>query len=433
MRVELNYGKGRLAVEVEDARVAAVLRKQRSQAISNPCQALLESLDHPIGLEPLSTLCAPGKTACVVTSDLTRPVPNQVILPVLLGYMEAHGVRRDDVTVLVATGMHRPAGHEELVELLGPELMSGYRVVNHKPDSEETLEHLGFTAAGTSIKVNKSYAAADLKVLTGLIEPHFMAGYSGGRKSICPGISGMESLAYCHGVDCLAHAAATNCSLKGNPFHEEALEVARAAGCDFILNVVVDEDRNLTGVFAGEMEAAHQAGCELVDRIFKARLERPGEIALTSSAGYPLDIDFYQTVKGLYGALPAVKKGGTIIIASRCPEGIGSEQFLELLKELAAGSPKAFLRDHRKKFTRDQWEVQKLLQVLARARFMVFSEGLTREEVELAGGEKVGSLEAALETAFARHGPNSQAVIIPEGPYVVPEIKRQPAGGGGKS
>jgi nickel-dependent lactate racemase len=422
MKIELNYGKGKIPVEVNDSRVKTVLRKSPAEVIADPKSSLLAALENPIGAMPLKNFCAPGKSACVVVSDLTRPVPNHIILPVLLGYLESNGVRRNDVTILIATGMHRAVGHDELVDLLGPEVVRDYLVVNHKPESEEMLDHLGFTSHGSSIKVNKFYTRSDLKVLTGLIEPHFMAGYSGGRKSICPGIAGFESMVFSHGVECLGNPASANCVLAGNPFHEEALEVALAAGCDFIVNAVIDEERRITGIFAGDLIQAHEAGCAFVDKHFKTKIAEAAEIALTTNAGFPLDVDFYQSVKGLIGALPAIKPGGTIIIASRCPEGLGSEQFVDLLRELKASkSPEDFLDHHREYFVTNQWEVQKLLQVLAKASFMIFSEGLTKADAELAQGTKLDSIEQGLELAFAQHGGQAKAIIIPEGPYVVPE------------
>ena len=423
MKVELNYGKGKIAVEIDEGRVAGVLSKKQAAVIKHPEQAILAALEHPIGCGPLSGLCGPGKSACVVVSDITRPVPNSVILPVLLGYLESNGVRRPDITLLIATGMHRPVEDEELVELLGKEIAGSYKIESHNPDRESALEHLGFTTQGIEVKVNKTYVQSDIKILTGLIEPHFMAGYSGGRKSICPGISSLESLRFSHGIDCLEHDSARNCVLPGNPFHDEALEAAKAAGCDFIVNVVLDEGRAITGVFAGDMEAAHHAGCDFVDRHFKAQVSAPAEVVLTSNAGYPLDINFYQTVKGLVGALPAVVEGGTIIIASRCPEVLGSEGFFSLLEELkAAKNFQEFLDAHRENFVPEQWQVQKLIHVLKKARFMIFSEGLSKEQAELGFGEKIDSIEQGLELAFQRLGPDAKVIVIPEGPYVVAEI-----------
>jgi nickel-dependent lactate racemase len=432
--VELNYGKGKLPVEVDDGRVAAVVAKKRLPPIAEPERALERALREPIGSPPLAALCGPGRTACVVVSDITRPVPNALILRPLLRELEANGVRRDDIVILIATGAHRPCAGAEQTELLGAEIAARYRVVNHAARDAASLALVGRSARGAEIRIARLYLEADLKILTGLIEPHFMAGYSGGRKAISPGIADVASLEFSHGIECLGHPRATTCVLDGNPFHEEALEVARKAGCDFIVNVVLDEDRRIAGIFAGDLDRAHRAGCAFADGAFKVELAAPAAVVLTTNAGYPLDINFYQTVKGLYGALPAARPGGTIVIASRCPEGLGSPGFIGLLRELRAAGGEKFLANHRERFVADQWEAQKLLQVLARADFMIYSEGLRGEDAELAGGEKVASVEEGLRRAFLRHGPDSRVVIIPEGPYVVPEVGdgRQGSSAGGE-
>jgi nickel-dependent lactate racemase len=228
--------------------------------------------------------------------------------------------------------------------------------------------------------------------------------------------------------------------LAGNPFHEEALEVAKAAGADFMVNFVVGGDRGLMGIFAGDLVKAHERGCAFVAEHFKVRVEEPADIVLTSNAGYPLDLNFYQTVKGLVAALPALTKGGllkglvsalpalkkdaTIIIASRCSEGVGSERFAGLLKELKGMKKTAdFLAAHKNKFVADQWEVQELIKVLDKAKFFIYSEGLSKEDAELCSGEKIDSIENALESAFKRHGRKSKVVIIPEGPCLMPAPK----------
>ncbi len=426
MKVEFHYGTGKLAVDIPDENLQAVLRRPRMPQIENPASALRKALDRPLSGKPLKELCAEGKSACVVISDVTRPVPNRVILPVLLPYLEEHGLRRKDIPILIATGMHRPNLGKELDQLVGKEVVSNYEVINHDAQDFDSMKDLGFTRNGTRIQVNRAYMEADLKVLTGLIEPHFMAGYSGGRKAICPGIMGPDTFRFSHGVECLGHHRATNCILEGNPFHEEAVEVALKAGCDFLLNVVIDESRNISGIFAGELISAHEAGCRFVDQYVKVPVEREADIVITSNAGAPLDINMYQTVKGLVAALPGVKKHGTIIMISRCPEGLGSKAFVELLKELEdIGDGSAFLQRHSlpEKFLTDQWEVQELLKVLDKANYYIYSEGLTGEDVRLAGGQKIASGEEGVERALKEHGKEARIIAIPEGPYLVPELK----------
>jgi lactate racemase len=423
MNIELRYGREGIGARVDDARVAAVLVKGRAEAIGDPEAAVAEALARPIGARPLAELARGRKSACVVVSDVTRPVPNRVILPPLLRTLETNGIARAEIAILIATGMHRPCTAGEIAELLGPETAQNYSVYNHNAFAPGRLGEVGVTPGGARVRVNRLYFRAELKVLTGLIEPHFMAGYSGGRKSICPGLTDIESLRASHGVECLAHPSAAACSVEGNPFHAEALAAARLAGCDFIVNVALDEERRITGIFAGDLEAAHAAGCAFVGRYFKAPFAAPAPVVLTTAAGHPLDLDFYQTVKGLVGALPAVAPGGTIIIASRCAEGLGSPRFVDLLRELAGCERRAeFLSAHRERFVPDQWQVQKLIEVLERAEFMIYSEGLTAEDAALGGGRKIGSVEEGLAAAWARYGPEAKVIAIPEGPYVVPEL-----------
>jgi nickel-dependent lactate racemase len=426
MKVEFNYGTGRLGVEIPEKNLQAVLRRPRMPQIEAPASALREALDSPLAGKPLRELCARGKSACVVVSDVTRPVPNRVILPVLLSYLEEYGLGRENIRILIATGMHRANRGKELDRLVGKEVVASYEIINHDAQDADSMKDLGFTQRRTRIQVNSAYMEADLKILTGLIEPHFMAGYSGGRKAICPGIMGPDTFRFSHGVECLAHPRATNCVLDGNPFHEEALEVALKAGCDFLLNVVIDESRNLSGIFSGDLVEAHEAGCGFVDQYVRVPVEKEADIVITSNAGAPLDINMYQTVKGLVAALPGVKRRGTIVMISRCPEGLGSDMFVELLKELEEikdGS--VFLERHSQpeNFVADQWEVQELLKVLDKARYYIYSEGLTEEESRLARGQKTGSAEEGIERALKEHGQEARIIAIPEGPYLIPELK----------
>jgi nickel-dependent lactate racemase len=426
IKVEFNYGPGKIGVEIPARNLGAVLKKPEMPRVENPGEAVRKVLDMPTAGVALKELCSRKKTACVVVSDITRPVPNRAILPVLLPYLEEHGIRRKDIRILVGTGMHRPNLGEELEELVGAEVVKNYQVINHDAHDEKSLLDLGRTKNGTRIQVNRAYVEADLKILTGLIEPHFMAGYSGGRKAICPGIMGPDTFRFSHGVECLAHPSATNCVLEGNPFHQEAVEVAKKAGCDFLLNVVIDEGRNISGIFTGELIDAHQAGCSFIDRYVKVQIEDEADIVVTSNAGSPLDINLYQTVKGLVAALPAVKDGGTIIMLSRCREGLGSEAFVGLLKELEGiGDGEEFLKNHSRpeNFVEDQWEVQELLKVLDKARYYIYSEGITEDEAGLSRGTKISSPEEGLALALEEHGEGARIIAIPEGPYLIPELK----------
>jgi nickel-dependent lactate racemase len=312
--------------------------------------------------------------------------------------------------------------------MVGPEIAGRYRIVNHTARDPGTHTDLGRTASGAPVLVDSTYLEADLRIATALIEPHLMAGYSGGRKAICPGICGAETIRAFHGFALLSHERATEGVIEGNPVHEFALEVARKARVDFILNVTMDESRRVTGVFAGELDAAHRAGVAAAERQALALVPEPADVVVTTGAGYPLDLTFYQAVKGMTAALPILRRGGAIVIASRCAEGLGSREFQETL--FNAGSAEAFLQAAASPdfFTIDQWQVQELCKVLRRGKVVLFSEGIPphargRMLVDLAD-----SVESGMERALAGRGHGARIAVIPKGPYVMPRVGKAAAG-----
>lgn len=420
MKVTLRYGRTGLPVELPDERVAAVLRMHEVPVLSDPTAALQEMLASPLGTPPLRELARGRKTACVVVCDITRPVPNARILPPVLETLEEGGIPRDGITLLVATGLHRPNEGAELEEMIGAELARDYRVVNHVARDDSQQESLGRLADGTPVAVNRAYLAADLRIVTGLVEPHLMAGYSGGRKVVCPGIASKDTIRHFHHPRMLEPEAATNGILEGNPVHRFALEVARKARVDFNVNVTVDEQRRLTGVFAGELEQAHRAGVESANRLVRVEVPEPAEVVVTSCAGYPLDTTFYQSVKGLIGALPVVKPGGTIVMAASLSEGIGSPDFVRLLDETE--SLEQFTTDMWRDdfFFIDQWQLEEHAKVCRKAKVAVYTDGLSAADLSRCFVTPVESVEAGVEAALAEAGPEARIIAIPEGPYVLP-------------
>ena len=287
---------------------------------------------------------AKGRTsACIVISDVTRPVPNRVILPPILRTLERQGIPSEQITILIATGIHRPNEGKELEEMVGVDIMNNYRIVNHFSGKPETLKYLGVTQNRTPVYINRTYLESDLKIVTGLIEPHLMAGYSGGRKAICPGITSVETMKVMHGPHILEHPKASVGILEGNPFHREATEIAQMAGVDFCINVAIDDKRQITGVFAGDLVEAHLAGSKFVEKQATVTLPQPVDAVLVSSAGYPLDTTFYQAIKGILTAVEIVKSDGSIILVAECSQGIGSKPFTELV--LTTRDLKQFVRD----------------------------------------------------------------------------------------
>lgn len=420
MRIELEYGRHGLAVELPDERVSEVLRLQPAEPLADQSAAVAASLVDPLGGRPLSELAQGRQNACIVICDITRPVPNQTILPAIIAELEGAGIASDDIVILVATGNHRPNEGDELVEMVGAEIAGKYRIENHHSEVDEEQTYLGDSVKGVGIYVDRIYAEADLKIITGLIEPHFMAGYSGGRKIVCPGLISFKTVNYFHSPALLEDERATNGVLPGNPLHEFALEVCERVGVDFSVNVVIDENRDICGVFSGELKAAHAAGVEFCNKVCAVPVESPAAVVVTSSAGYPLDKTFYQAVKGMVGALPALADGGTVIIAAELSEGLGGPEFTELL--FAAESVEGFMATIQQPgyFVKDQWEVEMLCRVLRRGDVMVVSDRVPAETLAKCLVTPQPTVEAAVAAALDRHGPDAKLIVIPSGPYCIP-------------
>ncbi|MDJ0523277.1 MAG: nickel-dependent lactate racemase [Planctomycetota bacterium] len=423
MHVRLDYGKTGLDVELPAARVAGVLAYRDAPPLADPTAKLEALLEAPLGAPPLAELARGKRTACVVVCDVTRPVPNATILRPLLAALEQGGIARDDIVILVATGLHRPNEGEELRGMLGAEIVERYRVENHDARACDQHVHLGESPRGVPVWIDRRYVEADLKITTGLIEPHLMAGFSGGRKLVCPGIAGVDTVRVWHGPAFIEHERAACGVLGGNPVHEEATWTARRAGCDFIINVVIDAERRPLHFVAGDMEAAFDAGVAFARNVVTDTLERPAEIVVTSSAGHPLDTTFYQAIKGLAAALDVVAEGGTIILAAGLEEGIGSAPFQRLFEEnTSLDSFMARITGDDGYFVEDQWQLEELAKVRRKARVKVVSDGLPRDVLERLFVESAPSVEAAVADALADHGPDARIAVIPKGPYVLARV-----------
>ena len=424
MRITLDYGETGLEIEVPDANLAGVLGLRSVPPLSDAAGAIRGALRRPIGCAGLAEMARGGRDACVVIWDVTRPVPNPVLLPPILETLEGAGIPRDRITLLVATGIHRPNEGAELEAMVGPAIMQRYRIVNHFARDLESHRFLGTHSMGAPIYVDSRYCDADLKIVTGLVEPHFMAGFSGGRKVVCPGITALETVKTFHSTRLLEHPSTDTGIVAGNPVHAFSLEVAKAAGVDFSVNVVIDEARRITGVYAGHLEAAWEAGVAAAREACTACLDAPADIVVTSSAGHPLDTTFYQAVKGMVCALPAIKPGGTVVLAARMSEGVGSPEFARLLREsegMDALMEQLRRPDH---FVVDQWEVVELAKAVAHAEVLCYTEGVDADTLRRLYVAPVASMEEGIARALDRHGAGARIAVIPKGPYVMPTIGR---------
>ncbi len=422
MQVTLDYGKTGLPITLPDDRLLVPpLAIRPASPLTDPEAALEAALTNPIGTKPLSELAKGKKTACVVICDITRPVPNKMILPPVLRTLEAAGIPRTGITVLVATGLHRPNEGEELIELVGEYVATNYRCENHHGKVKEEHDYLGTTPKGVPAWIDSRYTRAELKITTGLIEPHLMAGYSGGRKLICPGIAALETVKVWHGPKFLEHPKADCGSVDGNPVHEENTRIALMAGCDFIVNVCIDGNRRVTGLWAGDMIKAWEQGVQFCRAVVKASVPKPVDIVVTSCAGYPLDTTWYQAVKGLTGALPIVRKGGTIVLAASLTEGLGSHEFRAMLDAYEATG--AYDRPSESETcAMDEWQLIMLKKVLSHCRVKVVSGGLPADVLRRCRVEPVDSVERAVADSLAEYGPGATLAVIPKGPYVLPVL-----------
>jgi len=422
MRYHLEYGRTGLDVELPSERVVRALTYKSAPPLENPAQDLQRVLADPNGTPPLAELARGRRDACILICDITRPVPNELILTPLLQTLQAAGIPRERITILIATGMHRPNEGQELVEMVGQRIVEGYRIENHYGERREDHTYLGDSPRSVPIWIDTRYLQADLKITVGLIEPHFMAGYSGGRKLICPGIVSKDTIKVWHGPEFLEHPLADTGVLEGNPVHEENSWIARRAGCDFIANVVIDEKRRPLKFVAGDMEAAFGEGVEFVREIVRDTVEAPVDVVVTSSAGYPLDTTFYQCVKGMFAALPVVKEGGTIVLAASLSEGIGSSEFQRVFREndsLDQFTGRILAGEY---WVLDQWQVERLATVRRKAQVKVVCEGLDAATLRGLFVEPAESVEQAVADSLAEYGPQATLVVIPKGPYVMAEV-----------
>lgn len=432
MKHNILYGKKQISIDLPDS--AVVVRPVEAASIADLSAKLRQALQSPIGSPSLSDLIKKKKpsSVCVVVNDITRPVPYPRFLPELLSEIESAGVERQAVTLLVATGMHRPSTAAEKVEMYGPEIASRYRIVDHCSEDFSCMVKVGRrTSSGTEAHINRVYADADFRILTGLIEPHFMAGFSGGRKSVCPGIVDLATISNFHGFRFLSSPNASSGVLEGNPCHGEALDIARLVPPDFIVNVVIDRRREIVGLFCGDMEKAHAEGAAFARSLSEFPAAADADLVVTSGGGYPLDKTFYQTVKGMVAAVDFLKKNAVVVIASECGEGVGSGEYRNILAEYS-GDWKKFLEDigSTPVVRKDQWELQmqtRLLEKTDRENIVLCTEGISPSEQErmqvvpcerYAGpGGSIGEKINRTIGFFLEKIKEPKVVVLPEGAY----------------
>ena len=421
-RVEIAFGRGQLGVTLPAGAEPTIIRKVALAKIKDPALAIRQALEDPVASKPLSELAQSRSRACILICDITRPVPNKLFLRPMIETLMAAGLSAEAISIVVATGLHRANEAAELEELVGdPWVLKTVRVENHFARDDAAHVDLGRTARGTPVKIDRRFVEADLRIVSGLIEPHFMAGWSGGRKVVAPGVAHHEMIRTFHSARFMEDPLAVQCNLVGNPLHEEQLEIVRRIGDIYAVNTVIDEDRDLVFVNFGEVIASHLAAVAFIEASTVVKIARRFKTIVTSSAGYPLDKTYYQTVKGMVTAMDILAPGGTLIIASECSEGFGSEEFRDAQARMVDLGPERFLATLKaKSFAEiDEWQTEMQLKPMRVGNIQLFTTGLTSAERQITGVEQVQSVDEAVRTSLERSGDASLAVI-PEGLYVVP-------------
>jgi lactate racemase len=420
MQVELAYGKHGLTIEAPAG--ADIVEPAFVPGVPDEASALRDALRRPIAGPPLRDLVRPSDRVTIVHSDLTRPAPNARMLPVILAELAAIGVPVERITLLNATGLHRPNTEAELRQMLGDRLVETYRCLNHDAHDHASLRHVGRTPGGAEVWLNRHYVEADARITTGFIEPHFFAGFSGGAKSVLPGIAADFSVMHNHNATMIASPGATWGVTDENPIMREGRAAARLCPPTMIVNVTLNKDKAITGVFAGALEPAHDAGCRFVKDGAMRRVERPYDIVVTTNSGYPLDLNLYQAVKGMSAGAQVVRPGGAIIIAAECSDGIGHGPFLELLASRPdpRGLLEAITAPGFSMF--DQWQVQILAQILLHARVYLYAPRLDDAAVRAAHLIPTRDIEATLADLRAEFGADARVCVLPQGPLTVPYV-----------
>lgn len=419
MKTALRYGRGSVSLELPEDRTVRILEPR---PIADPVSQeaiVVEALENPIGSPGLRELTRDVRSILVITNDSTRPQPSRITLPILLGAL-CHSESHYDVTVLVATGLHRAMTKEEMEERFGEAFLRSHRVINHCATDEGSLVSLGELSTGNELLVNRLVAESDLVIAEGFIESHFFAGFSGGRKSILPGVSGAKSIMRNHGPANIASPYARSAHLAQNPIHSECVEAARRAKLAFILNVALNENKKIVGAFAGDFVQAHEAGCRFVHELMAVPAE-PSDIVVTGNNGYPLDRDLYQAIKGVDTASQVVKENGIIIIAAQCVDGVGHEAFADLI--LSCSTKEALWEKMSAEPSMiDKWQVQILARVLLDHPVILVNDTIGPELAQRLFFRYAPDLQTALSMALAMTGEGASITVIPEGPVIMPVL-----------
>ena len=416
------YGRTGLTVDLPADRTT-VIEPAYSPGLPDQTGAVKAAVRNPIGTPTLREMVGPSDTVAISVCDITRPMPSSTVLPVILD--ELARIDPDNIVILIATGTHRANTRDELAGMLGG-VVDGYRVVSHSAFDPSGLCRLDDTSSGIPVWLNRLWVESDVRITTGFVEPHFFAGFSGGPKMVAPGLAGFDTIMRLHNAEMIGDPRSTWGVTQRNPVHEAIRQIAGQTGVDFSVDVTINRDHRITAVYAGEIFAVHRAARGVARRAAMRPVRELFPVVVTTNSGYPLDLNLYQTVKGMSAAAQIVRRGGTIVCASECSDGIPDHgEYKAILSE--ASGPADLLETITEPGYRrhDQWQVQIQAQIQMKADVKLKSDCLTAEEVRAAHLDPVDDVADAVQEAARRHGSDAAICVLPQGPQTIPYLKSQ--------
>lgn len=417
-QVKLAYGKEGLTIQVPDK--AVVIEPRHLPGLVDEKQAVVTALRQPIGIPPLKQMVKNTDIVAIVIADITRPTPSEKLVPWLIEEL-AH-VPKENFVVINGLGSHRANTRDELIQMLGQEVVDTIKVINHEAFDDKELVHVGRNSYGSDVYLNKTYMEADFRIVTGFIEPHFFAGFSGGPKGINPGIVGIKTIQDFHNAEMIGNPKSTWGIIEGNGVQDAATQNCLMAKPEFMLNVTLNGEKEITNVFAGDVIEAHRIGCAFVKEHAMFAVDEAFDIVITTNSGYPLDQNLYQTVKGMSAGAQVVKKGGAIMAVSECCDGLPSHgNFGPILKMRSTPQELLTLINDPTFSMFDQWEAQKLAMIQMEADCYLYSL-LDEKTVNDCMIQHVRNIEQTLEQLMDKYGPDATIAILPLGPLVIPYV-----------
>tara|TARA_B100000686_G_scaffold322360_1_gene376026 strand:- start:2216 stop:3499 length:1284 start_codon:yes stop_codon:yes gene_type:complete len=423
-KLKILYGSSGYNLNLRPNWKPNIIKKTNMPLIKNIKSKINEIFKYPINCGSIKNLSKNKKSVCILVCDITRPVPNHLFIENLIRKLIQNGIKKENILILIATGLHRPASKKEIKQIIRSNwVLNKIKISNHYARDHKMHIKVGITSKGNVIKLDKRFLNADLKIVSGLVEPHFMAGYSGGRKVIAPGIAHVKTISTFHSAKYMENPFSKSCNLKNNPLHEDQIEIVKMLGKVYSINCVIDENRELSFINFGEIIKSHNEAVNFISKYATIKCNKKYDTIITSAAGAPLDGNFYQTIKGMVTPLEILNKGGDLIIISKCQEGIGSDEFKDSQKALLKFGTDQFLKNilNKKYADVDEWQTEMEIKSLKKGNIFLYSEGLTKKEKELTGVNIVTNVGNKIDESIKKHN-NPNIAIIPEGPYVIPKI-----------